>query len=113
MPSKASHLRQAAHNETVVHVLTVSGAAADWEVVTLFYAAVHLVEAKAANGNLHSTLHTTRSKFVHRCYRAAFIDFEHLLQLAKRARYDCARIVAADVVQARAWLTNIRAVLGT
>ena len=75
MSSEPQHLKQARHNEAVTRLLTASRWAADWEVITLFYAAVHLVEAKAAESNVHSAGHAARVKFLHACYRAVLNGF--------------------------------------
>lgn len=69
MPSEAEHLSQADKNETVSREIAVPGAlssrSTDWEVTTLFYSALHFVDAFLDHHqSIHPKNHSERKKWV-------------------------------------------------
>jgi hypothetical protein len=89
----------------------------DWEVTTLFYAAVHLVDAYLATLKQHPTAHTSRSgrnarnDMVYRYLPSIAVEYIQLFQLSKAARYGYSKqmIVPDDVDDAEDWFKAVAA----
>ena len=69
MPSRADHLAQAEKNERLPQAIAEPGAlperATDWEVTTLFYSALHLVDAYLDQSQgVHPVSHRNREWYV-------------------------------------------------
>jgi len=105
MPTKIEHLKQAMHNTDVSTLLGGSACSAcDWEVTTLFYSVVHLIEAKMGTLGLpHNSRerHKYRKQFVHSFYRQVAADYDALYTKCRRARYDCIDVTPQHVADAR------------
>lgn len=110
MPSHTQHSQQAQHNEQVSSFLSQAGHARDWEVTTLFYAVVHLVEAKAAPSH-HSGDHNERERFVLTNYPSIYPDFKSLTTMCHLVRYRCMQMDLAKLSEAQQWYTSIKQAL--
>lgn len=65
MPDKQRHLEQAQHNETAYHFLgSASPPFIDWQVTSLFYAALHYVDAYLATKGIHPHDHMERDGWI-------------------------------------------------
>ena len=94
MPSQEAHLRQAEHNEAVFSYLAARGQAfADWQIIVLFYAALHYVEAYSAGANVHNASHQSRARLmsVEVFLKAIFVDYAELDRYSRQARYGLVR----------------------
>lgn len=99
MPSHAEHLAQAQVNEVLSRELQ-GGPSLDWAVTTLFYAALHLVEATLAPQG-HSRTHVERDRTVrqHPQLRPIYGHYRELKERSLQARYDCQMFNLATVQQ--------------
>ncbi len=99
MPGKAKHLAEAEWNEQAADAL-LQTQFADWAVVALFYAALHLVDAYLAS-TVHPKDHTERfSVIAVTPLERIYADHRELYQRSLDARYGC---VAFSVTQAQAF----------
>lgn len=106
MPSKDQHVEQAKHNEAFFESLV--GVAPprlylDWEIATLFYAAVHYVDAilatKLVNG-IHPRDHGARRDWVSRMpsdFSAISTQYLQLENRRRNAQYDLIKVNEANV----------------
>ncbi len=97
MPDLGSHLRQAERNERVASHLT---AFPDWQIVALFYAALHYVDAYLTHrlgDQGHPTSHQTRLRFVapDSALTTVYQQYRELLDRSQDARYSALDIPAA------------------
>ena len=116
MPTRAEHIDQAEQNEAATLVLESAGHF-DWAVTTLFYAALHFVDAFYYPGR--AVGHRKRNAYV-----ATDVDlvsiYLHYIELYVRsrdARYECVRVTEQDVqaLRSRAYepiRRHVRALLG-
>ncbi|MGE5595758.1 MAG: hypothetical protein ACM3S1_06935 [Hyphomicrobiales bacterium] len=97
MPDRAEHLAKAVHNEKLFAALDSSNFN-DWRVTTLFYAALHLVDAYLAPLH-HPTNHQARTKIVasDQFLRLLFVQYRELESRSREARYDCLHFTDAFV----------------
>jgi hypothetical protein len=114
--SVADHMAKAQHNEDFsVWVNKLSADAGDfddWEVVALFYASVHLVDALLARHNEHPTCHAERNpnrpagrnNLVQQRFPLLWPHYRTLLDLSHRARYEATQRITPT--QARAARTQ-------
>ncbi len=107
MPSQPQHSRQARHNEEVSSALSQVGHARDWEVTTLFYAVVHLVESRAAPDH-HCRDHNERESFVLANFPAIYADYKALFMMCHLVRYRCMQMDPPKLVQAQQWYAAIK-----
>lgn len=108
MPTREEHLRQASRNEQVSFLLQADHP--DWAVTTLFYAALHYVEAyfytNPGNPNSspwpqHYASHVERLKGVRERLPGMFTHYELLLTRSIDARYNCQNFTTTHVEQLR------------
>ena len=90
MPSKVDHLSQAEKNETVSLEIAVPGAlsarSTDWEVTTLFYSALHFVDAFLDHSqSIHPQNHKDRRQWVSNASQLKPIS-KHYLELYDRSQ---------------------------
>ena len=91
MPSKTDHQRQAESNEAFyADVRGDLGSYQDWQVTSLFYAALHYVDAYLATKDVHPKLHKDRDWYVssEAQLRHISIDYLTLKDRSMEARYD-------------------------
>lgn len=114
MPTTAEHRAKAENNEFLVEQL--DNPFWDWAVTSLFYAALHYIEAYFATlvppvrpGN-----HQTRDNHIHADGKLAriYVDYRQLEDESRDARYD-ARVTftQADVARTRTYLNKVKAVV--
>jgi hypothetical protein len=114
MSARSEHLAKAEHNEELSYLLADANADGkgfeDWEVIALFYAAVHLVDARLAADNEHPTSHVEhrqgmprgRNALVRQLLPLLWGDYRQLENLSHRARYEAgAQIRPSQVKTAR------------
>jgi len=98
MSDKRNHLAVAATNERASLVLAAAGYGG-WSITTMFYAALHLVEAFLSDQGIHSTTHARRELTIRTDNRLQLLY--NLYRQPKRdsleARYECKAFSAADV----------------
>ena len=100
MPSRQEHLDKWRHNEGLSRQLDL-GPYQDWSVTTMFYAALHLVEAYFASQTppVQTHSHVSRNKIVQSDANLAPVwqDYLELYDRSRDARYDCLPFSAAVV----------------
>ncbi len=98
MPSETTHLTQARHNETFFDHID-AGLFGDWAVTTLFYAALHYVDAYLATQGVHPKGHVFRDMEVVKYGKTRTIHahYRRLEDRSSDARYDAASISATEV----------------
>ena len=129
MPTKDQHVRQSFHNHNVSGLLArYTGQALDWEVTTLFYSAVHMVEARIdmVMAKVHTdearmnysrmsakakTRHGLRQEFVDTYFEQAKAAYRALSAKCRRVRYECMPLTQLDVDSARIWHEEVKKVL--
>ena len=92
MPNFVEHLAQAQRNEELYTELCgLASQYTEWEIVTLFYASLHYVDAwLARNEGIHPKSHKQRRDFVMRidAFQPISEDYAFLYRLSIRARYE-------------------------
>ena len=100
MPSKAVHILKAEGNEAFALSLPLdSQPRIDWTLVSIFYAAMHYVEAYLALTNTHVRSHTTRDNVVGRDanLKKIFNEYQDLKYYGYNARYEAPQFTAKSV----------------
>jgi len=89
MSARSEHDARALHNEALCAHLHATAPLVflDWQVVCLFYAAAHLVEALLATRGVHSNDHNARRRHVRFMLPAANAAYRQLEVLSREARY--------------------------
>jgi uncharacterized protein (UPF0332 family) len=118
MPTKSWHLGKKDHNLDTSAFLYSGMTYADWEVTTLFYAAVHYVDAYLDTIGIHPRSHTSssgngRNDMVMTFHDLAPIATEYiqLYKLSRAARYGWPKqsIQQNDVKDAEQWFDVVKA----
>ena len=79
----------------------------DWEVITLFYSALHLVERYCeVHGITIPKSHNEREETVSKWLDFIIVDYLNLYTLSKNARYE-SRINSTDLIDAQAYYSTI------
>lgn len=122
MPDRGAHVAQAEHNEALYsHLDQAAPEYADWQVTSLFYAALHYVDAYLANtaSSVHPQTHQERDRLVsmERGLRRISIDYQELKDRSLDARYRVVRFPAdfPDLLWANQFdrvRSHVRSVLG-
>ena len=124
MPSESGHLRQAERNESLYADLcsldSAPGEYTEWEVVALFYSALHYVDAYLANRLAHHpTGHQQRNRLVRITRELMEIErlYTRLYRESTLTRYELRRPTVDEVRDIEHNLFNptkrhIRALLG-
>ncbi len=93
MPGKSAHIKKAERNlklseEDIFNPEKTKYL--DWYVTTLFYTAVHYVDAILATIDIHPTQHKYRKSLVYKVSPLPLIQHEYsmLIQASRRSRYD-------------------------
>ncbi len=112
-PSQQEHKEQACVNLEVASFMeeqdidSRGGPAYDWVVTTLFYAALHLIESKLAEQDLHCSSHYQRRKAVHNCLPSISDHYQDLYHASRSARYNCETIDGEDAACFQAVFAHI------
>jgi len=103
VPSRQEHIDKARYNGGVARRLEAIPVY-DWAVTTMFYSALHLVDAVLAANNIHPTTHADRNNRIQRnpALAAHWRDYRHLRDRSEDARYRCLPFTAIDVNATRA-----------
>lgn len=108
MPQRRQHVSQAGRNREFSNFLQTDGTfAADWQVVALFYAALHYVDAYLATVGEHPTSHQERINHFDANLRPISSRYQVLQAYSRRARYDCKRYGSPQIRQLRNHLDAI------
>jgi hypothetical protein len=114
LPRIAWHVDKKAHDLNTSNVLTRhSPTYADWEIITLFYSAMHHVDATFCQIRSAGTPipeprnHMHRRKLIARHLSSIVVDYDVLEGLSRWARYEEVTIVPAYVTEARSLHTSI------
>lgn len=110
MPDKAWHLVKKDHDlDARTHIQT-GQKFYDWEVIALFYSALHYIDAYLATLTppiLDPGSHRWRNKFVTQHLPSVAVDYGKLFQLSKDARYGPTVIQQKHVAQGVTWHTSV------
>lgn len=107
MPTKAEHVLRSADNIRFFEGLkNLETKKLEWQVTTIFYAALHLVDGRLEKYGIHPRNHGQRNQEVqnHPDLQPIWRQYERLQKLSRRARYepDLPAIGPGDV--ASAWM---------
>ena len=95
MPTLNQHLSQAESNERFAEsIVTLPTRFPNWEVIALFYSALHYADAFLATQDIHPRSHDSRIGSV-KLYIGAWEDYQHLYRLSLAARYNMASLTPA------------------
>jgi hypothetical protein len=100
MPTRAEHIDQAERNEAAAQALQ-AGAHYDWAITTLFYAALHLVDAY--NHPNRAVGHPKRMAYVAADVNLlqVYAHYRELYNRSRDARYECVRFTDQDIENLR------------
>ncbi len=92
MPTAQQHEEKFLDNQGFLNRI-ISEEYHDWTAVTMFYAAVHLVERLRAHkppsaGSKHSTNHSSRRRFIQRSHKTILSAYASLFTASLIARYE-------------------------
>ncbi len=89
MPSQIWHQKKSQHDlDAYHHIETRKDEFIDWESVTPFYSALHLVDEQLATRNIHPRNHSTRNTYVRLQLKTLRQPYAFLYHLARKARYE-------------------------
>jgi hypothetical protein len=114
VPDKTWHLAKKEHNLDTRTYLESGTKYLDWEVVTLFYSAVHFVDAYLATVGTfgkHPTSHSQqngRNDMVRRYLGIVEAEYMCLYRLSRGARYGPQSIQPEDVDDAEDWFNAVK-----
>ena len=87
-PDAAKHLEQSRHNYRLFERLRADGEFLDWCVTALFYAALQLVDAYAAENNEPEFPdHVQRRDYIRAEMQSVWVSYRRLEEASRRARY--------------------------
>lgn len=108
MPNVADHVINSQSNDRMTGCMSANGFK-DWAITTMFYSAVHLVEAvRFAKTRGHSYAHSDRRRFVKFHMPEISSAFKMLEESSRQARYMCWRFSKRDIKVAAQQLERIR-----
>ena len=118
MPTESWHLGKKDHNLDTSAFLYSGMNYLDWEVTTLFYSAVHYVDAYFARKGIHPKCHTSkyrdgRNELVLALLAPIASEYLQLYKLSKAARYGWPRqlIQQGDVQDAESCFDTVKTAL--
>jgi hypothetical protein len=119
MPPLRTHVNQARRNEAVYRYLSLwdSEESRQWQIVSLFYASLHWVEARFDILGMHNANHEERDTAMSRTgeFRPIVWNYRQLRTDSENIRYRADRARAAQLRQDRAYFeliaNHIRALL--
>ena len=104
MPSASEHIRQAERNERLYRELcqldTFEPEYTEWEVVILFYSALHHIEAYMdMREGRHSDNHSQRNRYIRETedFREIWPAYSYLYRFSINARYEAMTFTAEEV----------------
>ena len=88
MPTLNQHLSQAESNERFANgIAALPARFPDWEIIALFYSALHYADAFLATQGIHPGSRDSRITSV-KLYIRAWEDYQHLYRINLAARYN-------------------------
>ncbi|MEF8818850.1 MAG: hypothetical protein V5A31_10090 [Haloferacaceae archaeon] len=117
MPQEQEHQQKAQENEELADSLEGDGDyqdADDWVLTMLFYTALHNVERKLAESNMHSGNHNERKHNIKTeiDHRSLWQDYKELKDWSEQARYDCMDIKYKHLTYRKDDLEMVKSYLG-
>lgn len=116
MPDKSFHLQRKDHNLEARGFLQSAQQFYDWEITTLFYAALHYVDAYFAGItntlHQHPKSHMKRQKLVNLYLGQIAVEYGKLSKLSENARYESFQPQDSDVKTAEQWFQTVESFLG-
>ena len=104
MPSAYEHIRQAERNERLYRELcqldTFEPEYTEWEVVILFYSALHHIEAYMdMREGCHSDNHSQRNRYIRKTedFREIWPAYSYLYRISINARYEAMTFTAEEI----------------
>lgn len=102
MPDCKQHQDKYTSNfEVATALATLDKAPNDWIVTLYFYTALHLVEKKLADQEIHSETHTIRFRNIRQHLRQIYVEYQALYNESLEARYNCTEMTPGKVVNAK------------
>lgn len=111
MPSTDEHLKQAKHNEDFVGIFDLqSSPYLDWVLTSIFYSAIHYVEAVLAINGRHPISHLQRNTFIDLYINNSNVYDDHrdLMEDSRDARYRCITVSETAINESKLKLENIK-----
>ena len=102
MPTLNQHLSQAESNERFAEgIAALPTRFPDWEIIALFYSALHYADAFLATQGIHPGSHDSRIASL-KLYMGTWEDFQHLYRMSLGTRYNMVSptIAVADAIKA-------------
>ena len=102
MPTLNQHLSQAESNERFAEgIAALPIRFPDWEIIALFYSALHYADALLATQGIHPGSHDSRIASV-KLYIGSWEDYRHIYRLSLSVRYNMVSPTpaVADAIQA-------------
>jgi hypothetical protein len=111
MPGRAYHERKEKHDfdaSTLIHESSQDLAFADWEVVTLFYSALHYVDCYLARAySVHPINHSDRNDYIMNLLPIIEKDYRLLRTLSEDARYHDVPVQQPELARATGYYNRI------
>lgn len=115
MPSRKKHVEKASRNDQFCQFLDAQTSYYDWAVVSLFYEALHLVEAYAdAQYGQDNDTHQQRMRFMKMdsVLKRIWAEYKYLKDTSESARYGTRQFSSADYEKSRKRLKTVRKEIG-
>jgi hypothetical protein len=116
LPDKSWHLAKKDHNlQARATLLKAPNMFMDWEVTTVFYSALHYVDAflSTLTPPIHPRGHKYRRKIVSSYLRPIAYEYRKLNALSETARYRRYVVTSSDLALADKWYASIKNLLQT
>lgn len=112
MPTIAEHKKKYLENKDIVeNMLDISKEGhRNWITTICFYAALHIIDMKLAEDNIHSTTHLSRENILIKMKKISprvTVRYKQLSSLSRAARYDAGAISEKLTNQALTYLHDI------
>lgn len=85
MSTRKQHLRKAKHNKDFCDSLT--DCYTDWKIISLFYSALHIIDAHAETENKQFQGHEARFDFIRKRMKSVYFEYQTLYDYSEEARY--------------------------
>lgn len=111
MPSRKKHVEKADRNDQFCEFLDSQSSYYEWAVVSLFYEALHLVEAYADDRySQHNGDHRQRMNFMKMdvVLKRIWSEYKYLKDTSESARYGTRRFSSSDYEKSREQLETVR-----
>ncbi len=100
MPASQAHVLQAEKNESLYLKLNSPALIGfeDWQITSLFYSALHYVDAVLGKAGIHPTTHTQRAFWISHTSKLSGIERNYRLleDYSRQARYDLQEFNRSD-----------------